>query len=68
MIVAVLAITAYLYRLTAESHTAALGLIAGLVVLLAFGDALATVLAGRISRFLTSDPPGPPAPEPDRPE
>jgi hypothetical protein len=42
---ALLASSAYLYRLTAASHAAALGLVAGLVLLLAFGDALAAAAA-----------------------
>jgi hypothetical protein len=54
-----LATAAYLYRLTAASHAAALGLVAGLVVLLAFGDAVAAATARRVIRwFLRPRPPG----------
>ena len=50
---ALLGATAYLYRLTAASHDAAFGLVAGLVALLAFGDALARATARWvIRRFL----------------
>jgi hypothetical protein len=48
---ALLGTTAYLYRLTAASHAAALGLVAGLVVLLAFGDKLAAAAARRVIRW-----------------
>lgn len=57
---ALLGTTAYLYRLTAASHAAAFGLVAGLVALLAFGDALARVGARWVIRRLV--PPRPPVP------
>ncbi len=49
--------TAYLYRLTAASHAAAFGLVAGLVALLAFGDALAHASARWVIRRLRARPP-----------
>jgi len=47
---ALLGTTAYLYRLTAASHAAAFGLVAGLVALLAFGDAFAQASARWVIR------------------
>jgi hypothetical protein len=47
---ALLGATAYLYRLTSASHDAAFGLVAGLVALIAFGDALARASARWVIR------------------